>query len=74
MAPRMSMSSRDYDTALGASADAEARYRRYDNVEVVLSGSDPMATLERTRSSYFELAENQVDRLVARDLAELGFN
>jgi hypothetical protein len=38
----------------------------------VLLGSDSIETLERTHSSYFELAEKHVDRLVAKELAELG--
>ena len=63
---------RNYDDALAAYAEAEEIHRRDDNVEVVLLGSDSIETLERTHSSYFELAEKHVDRLVARDLAELG--
>lgn len=63
---------RDYDAALKAYADAEERYRDDSNVEVVLLGSDSAETLERTHSSYFELAEKHVDRLVAKELAELG--
>lgn len=65
---------RDYDAALIAYADAEELHRRNDDVEVVLLGSDSIETLERTHSSYFELAEKHVDRLVARDLAELGLS
>jgi hypothetical protein len=65
---------RNYDAALVAYAEAEANYRRDGNVEVVLLGSDSIETLERTHSSYFELAEKHVDRLVARELAELGLS
>lgn len=65
---------RDYDAALAAYAAAEEHHRQDDNVEVVLLGSDSIETLARTHSSYFELAENHVDRLVARDLAELGLS
>lgn len=65
---------RDYDAALAAYADAEELHRRDENVEVVLLGSDSIETLERTHSSYFELAEKHVDRLVERDLAELGLS
>ena len=63
---------KEYDAALAAYAEAEANHRHDSNVEVVLLGSDSIETLERTHSSYFELAEKHVDRLVARDLAELG--
>ena len=63
---------RNYDAALAAYAEAEANHRADENVEVVLLGSDSIETLERTHSSYFELAEKHVDRLVGRDLAELG--
>ena len=63
---------KDYDAALTAYAEAEENHRTDQNVEVVLLGSDSIETLERTHSSYFELAEKHVDRLVARDLAELG--
>jgi hypothetical protein len=62
----------DYDGALEAYARAEEQYRNDNNVEVVLLGSDSIETLERTHSSYFELAEKHVDRVVERDLAELG--
>lgn len=62
----------DYEAALVAYAAAEERHRSDDQVEVVLLGSDSIDTLERTHSSYFELADRHVDRLVARDLAELG--
>jgi len=65
---------RDYEAALVAYAEAEELHRHDANVEVVLLGSDSIETLERTHSSYFELAEKHVDRLVARDLAELGLS
>jgi hypothetical protein len=51
---------------------SEEEHRGEDDVEVVLFGSDSLATLERTHSSYFELSEKHVDQVVARDLAELG--
>ena len=63
---------KNYEAALAAYAEAEARYRDDDGIEVVLLGSDSIETLERTHSSYFELAEKHVDRLVAQELAELG--
>lgn len=63
---------RDYEAALAAYNVAEEKHRDDPNVEVVLFGSDSVQTLERTHSSYFELSEKHVDRLVARDLAELG--
>lgn len=63
---------RDYDAALAAYARAEEDHRHDSDVEVVLLGSDSIETLERTHSSYFELAEKHVDRLVAKELAELG--
>lgn len=63
---------RDYDAALTAYAQAEADHRDDNDVEVVLLGSDSIATLERTHSSYFELADKHVDRLVAKELAQLG--
>jgi gamma-glutamyl phosphate reductase len=62
----------NHDEALAAYAEAEARFRDNQDVEVVLIGSDSRATLERTHSSYFELAEKHVDRLIARELADLG--
>lgn len=64
----------DYDAAIAAYAEAEEEHRSDPNVEIVLLGSDSLETLERTHSSYFELAEKHVDRLVARELAELGLN
>lgn len=62
----------DYVGALDAYASAEAQYRDDSNIEVVLLGSDSLETLERTHSSYFELADNHVDRMVERELIELG--
>ena len=46
----------DYEAALDAYSAAEEVHREDANVEVVLLGSDSIATLERTHSSYFELA------------------
>jgi hypothetical protein len=63
---------RDYERALDAYSKAEEKHREDPNVEVVLLGSDSMETLERTHSSYFELAGKHVDEWVARELAELG--
>jgi hypothetical protein len=65
---------KDYDAALAAYNDAERAHRDDDNVEVVLLGSDSIDTLERTHSSYFELAERHIDRLIGRDLAKLGLS
>lgn len=62
----------DYEAALEAYAEAEKRYRDRDDVEVVLLGSDSEETLERTHSSYFELAGRHVDQLIARELVERG--
>jgi hypothetical protein len=63
---------RDYAAALAAYTEAEEAHRDNSNIEVVLLGSDSRETLERTHSSYFDLADRHVDRLVGRDLAELG--
>jgi hypothetical protein len=60
----------DYERALEAYSKAEEEYRENPNVEVVLLGSDSLETLERTHSSYFELAGKHVDQVVARELAE----
>lgn len=60
----------DWSRAVEAYGDAEEAHRDDQNVEVVLLGSDSLGTLERTHSSYFELADKHVDRMVARDLAE----
>lgn len=65
---------KDYESALVAYNAAEGRHRDDSNVEVVLLGSDSRETLERTHSSYFELADKHVDRLVARELAEFGLH
>jgi hypothetical protein len=56
--------------AVEAYGEAEETHREDENVEVVLLGSDSLETVERTHSSYFELADKHVDRMVARDLAE----
>jgi hypothetical protein len=63
---------KDYDAALAAYNEAEEQHRTDPNVEVVLLGSDSKETLERTHSSYFELADKHVDRLVARELYQAG--
>ena len=62
----------DYDAALTAYESTEAVHRDDENTEVVLLGSDSIATLERTHSSYFELSEKHIDQIVARELASLG--
>lgn len=64
----------EYKAALEAYASAEQRYREDEDIEVVLLGSDARETLERTHSSYFELSDRHVDRMVAKELAELGLN
>ena len=61
-----------YAAALTAYADAEAKFRDDPNIEVVLLGSDSRETLERTHSSYFELADDHMDRVVERELIDLG--
>ena len=63
---------KDYAAALAAYNEAEAKHRENPDIEVVLLGSDSIDTLARTHSSYFELAEKHVDRLVERELAEFG--
>lgn len=63
---------RDYESALLAYNDAEEKHRNDPDMEVVLLGSDSIATLERTHSSYFQLFEKHIDQVVARDLAALG--
>lgn len=63
---------RDYDAALAAYNQAEAVNRNDSDIEVVLLGSDSIETVERTHSSYFELAESHIDQVVAQELAELG--
>jgi hypothetical protein len=62
----------DYEAALAAYNEAEAQHRSDEDVEVVLLGSDSLATLGRTHSSYFELREKHADQVVARELADLG--
>jgi hypothetical protein len=62
----------DYVLALKAYNEAEESHRDDPDVEVVLLGSDSIATLERTHSSYFELSEKHIDQVVARELAALG--
>jgi len=64
----------DYEAALDAYDKTEAEHRDDLNTEVVLLGSDSVETIERTHSSYFELSERHIDRIVARELAELGFS
>ncbi len=62
----------DLDGALAAYAAAEVRFLGDTNVEVVLLGSDSRETLERTHSSYFELADRHIDWIVARELLDFG--
>ncbi|MGI8622289.1 MAG: hypothetical protein ACR2NB_02100 [Solirubrobacteraceae bacterium] len=63
---------RDLDGALTAYAATEATFLGDTNVEVVLLGSDSRETLERTHSSYFDLADRHIDRIVARELLDFG--
>lgn len=62
----------DYAGALDAYAQAEERWRKDEDYEVVLLGSDSVETLKRTHSSYFELSERHADQVVGRELAQLG--
>jgi hypothetical protein len=64
----------DYEAALDAYDKTEAKHRDDVNTEVVLLGSDSVETIERTHSSYFELSERHIDRIVAHELAELGLS
>jgi len=62
----------DYAAALRAYSEAEDEHRNDESTEVVLLGSDSYETLERTHSSYFELAGKHADEIVGAELAELG--
>jgi predicted metal-dependent HD superfamily phosphohydrolase len=62
----------DYQHAVAAYAAAERKYSDDSNYEVVLLGSDSFQTLERTHSSYFELAGKHADNIVGKQLADLG--
>jgi hypothetical protein len=46
----------DVDAALVAYAQAEDEFRNAPGIEVVLLGSDSLATLKRTHGHYFEAA------------------
>lgn len=63
----------DYAAALAAYSTAEEQYRDNSDVEVVLLGSDSVETLERTHSSYFDLAHKHINDLVARELAGFAY-
>ncbi len=62
----------DYEAAVEAYNALEQEHREDPNVEVVLLGSDSIDTLHRTHSSYFQLREQHIDQIVARELAHLG--
>jgi hypothetical protein len=62
----------DYEAAVAAYDAAEREHRDNAEIEVVLLGSDSLATLKRTHSSYFELSEKHADQVVGRALAEAG--
>ena len=62
----------DYHAAVDAYDHAEEEHRDDPDIEVVLLGSDSIDTLKRTHSSYFELSEQHIDQIVARELAEFG--
>jgi hypothetical protein len=62
----------DYSAALAKYSETENEHRDDENLEVVLLGSDSAETLRRTHSSYFELSERHLDRVVARELAAHG--
>lgn len=44
----------DYDFAVEAYNEAEARFRTLPEIEVVLLSADSIETIRRTHSSYFE--------------------
>jgi hypothetical protein len=62
----------DYERAVEAYNEAERQHRDDPDIEVVLLGSDSVETLARTHSSYFQLSEKHADRVVQRELADLG--
>ena len=62
----------DYQRAVQAYAEAEREHSDEENIEIVLLGSDSYETLERTHSSYFDLAGKHADIIVGKRLAELG--
>lgn len=64
----------DSEAALRAYNESERQHQGDFDTEVVLLGSDSIATLERTHSSYFELSERHIDKLVARELAGVGLS
>jgi hypothetical protein len=62
----------DYERAVEEYAKTEREYGDRDDFEIVLLGSDSYETLERTHSSYFELAGRHADVIVSKLLADLG--
>ncbi len=44
----------DAEEAAAAYADAEAKYRGRDDLEVVLVGADSIETIRRTHAHYFD--------------------
>lgn len=64
----------DYSAALAAYEAAEEGARDDSNIEVVLLGSDSEDTIRRTHSSYFEMADTHVNRMVEAALAEAGLS
>jgi hypothetical protein len=62
----------DTDGALTAYSAAERRHRGDANIEVVLLGSDSLATIKRTHSSYFGLGDDSADTIVRRELEARG--
>lgn len=64
----------DYDGALAAYEAAEAETRDDSNIEIVLLGSDSEDTIRRTHSSYFEMTDTHVNRIVEAALAEAGLS
>lgn len=62
----------DKDRALVAYQDAEHAARDDSNIEVILLGSDSEDTIRHTHSSYFDMADSHVNRLVEAALVEAG--
>jgi hypothetical protein len=62
----------DHERALKAYEEAEEGHRNDPDHEVVLLGSDSIATLRKTHASYFGLDGDHIEQVVGRKLAKAG--
>ncbi len=62
----------DYDVAVAAYEDLEARMRGRKDLDIVLLGADSLDTVKKTHSSYFDTTQHGFERFFEDALVASG--